>query len=173
MKKILLLLFIALIACEKENIEKHPEFDPTGTSWIANHSWERIERVGLDGTVRERATWTDSNGTVHQIEDQWKDYRDDDMMVNMTYSGSVSLSFLSSDKLTMSEEWFSESKEFGKSTIKSPYSFSGDYNYKFDKSKSRGSVSIWAFEIAENKLIFVNQAIKDGNYLTFIKKQKQ
>jgi len=177
MKKLLFILIaIILIGCEKQGIEQAPEYDLIGTVWEANHSWSKLERVGRDGTIRERATWTDKYGTVHYHENQWSSYMDNDSMVNVDYIKILRLTFNDSKTIGIDEELHFESF-FGGSIIPA----SGTYVYSFDNKTSTGEwwtpipggrFNVYNFVIIPEKsqLIAPNQIMSDNNKLTFTKK---
>jgi hypothetical protein len=90
MRKILSLLVIALIAisCEREAIVTEIDFDLSGTAWTIYKEEVKEEKVGVDGTIRKRATsWNCTNGGCILIthKNQWSYYRDDDVVHDVTY----------------------------------------------------------------------------------------
>lgn len=96
MRKILSLLVIALIAisCEREAIEI--DFDLSGTAWTICKEEVKEEKVGVDGTIRKRATgWNCSNGVCILVthKNQWNDYRDDDVVHDVTYKTTGRIEF--------------------------------------------------------------------------------
>lgn len=100
MKKILLLLFIVLVSCEKSEVVTEIDFNLSGTTWTMYKEEVKEERVGIDGTIRERATYwhceKTANGescTLVTYKNQWNNYRDDDVIHNVTYKTTGKIEF--------------------------------------------------------------------------------
>ncbi|OQA64732.1 MAG: hypothetical protein BWY38_02967 [Ignavibacteria bacterium ADurb.Bin266] len=180
MYRLLSLLFlIILVGCGgEEDKEILPKYNIISTLWVANHSWEKLERVALDGTIRKRAYWIDRYGTYHYYENQWQEYSDSDSISMVNYNEVRSLTFKDSVNIDI-ETSRSIETVFGEYTVKFP---TQTPIYLFHESNLRGEwwtpipggkFGVHPFVIIpkESKMIIPNQSMPDGNRLTFFKKE--
>jgi hypothetical protein len=101
MKKLLaLLLLVFLFSCEKGVTLPEPNLIISGTKWGMYSEQVKEERVGVDGTIRERATYWDCKKTAFgeectlvTIKDQWNDYKDDDVVHDVVFKTTGSIEF--------------------------------------------------------------------------------
>ncbi|WP_313381725.1 hypothetical protein [Proteiniphilum saccharofermentans] len=100
MKKILFLLLIILVSCEKSEVVTENDFSLSGTTWTMYKEEVKEERVGIDGTIRKRSTYWHCNKTANgesctlvTLQNQWDNYRDDDVVHDITYKTTGKIEF--------------------------------------------------------------------------------